>query len=234
MKRRPRRDVVRETHILLAGGQVMAASENRVLPDFDRVDLRGVGTVVVRQSAATSVTVQAAGGALDRVRTEVRDGQLIVGVRWWSALLAWKSLRGIEVRVEVPRLRALIVSGAGNIVTPDPVEAEELELKLSGAGSLEVRVKADRVVARLSGAGTITAAGSTDALEVSLTGAGRFSGPELEAGTVRVRSAGAGETVVFAARTLDVTLTGAGSIRYRGNPQVTSRISGIGSVRAAD
>jgi len=210
----------------------MAATQNRVLPDFDRIDLRGVGTVVVRQAAATSVTVRAEEDALDKVRTEVRDGQLIVGLRWWSALLAWKSLRDVEVQVEVPRLRALIVSGAGSIAAPEPVETEELELKLSGAGSLEVKVKASRVVARLSGAGTITAAGSADTLEVTLTGAGRFAGFELQAGAVRVRTAGAGETLVSAADKLDVTLTGAGSIRYRGNPQVTSRISGIGSVLA--
>jgi hypothetical protein len=212
----------------------MVATQERTLPDFDRIDLRGVGTVVVRQAAATSVTVQAGEDALDKVRTEVRDGQLIVGLRWWSALLAWRSLRNIEVIVAAPRLRALTVSGAGSIVTPEPFDAEQLELKLSGAGSLEVQVRAATVNARLSGAGSISVVGSADTLEVTLTGAGRFQGSELRAGVVRVRSAGAGETVVFAAEKLDATLTGAGSIRYRGNPQVTSRISGIGSVRAQD
>jgi hypothetical protein len=212
----------------------MAASRTRTLPDFDRIDLRGAGTVVVRQAAAASVSVQADEEALDKVRTEVRDGQLLVGLRWWSALLAWRALRNVEVHVAAPRLRALTVSGAGRIVTPDPFDAERLELKLSGAGSLEVQVRAAAVDARLSGAGSISLVGSADTLEVTLTGAGRFDGSELRAGVVRVRSAGAGETVVFAAEKLDATLTGAGSIRYRGNPQVNSRVSGIGSVRAQD
>ena len=43
-----------------------------------------------------------------------------------------------------------------------------------------------------------------------------------------------GDTLVLVRDRLDVTLTGAGSIRYRGDPKVTSRVSGIGSIEPAD
>ena len=212
----------------------MSVTQERSLPEFERIDLRGVGKVVVRQAEVASVVVQAPENVIDRLRTEVRERELIIGLRWWPLLFAWASVRDIEIHVAVPRLRGLVVSGAGKIVTPEPIEAEDLDLKLSGAGSLEIKVSARKIVARLSGAGSITAAGNAESLEVALTGAGRFDGSELKATAVRIRSAGAGETTVFAADSLDVTLTGAGTVRYRGAPKVSSRISGLGSLEAED
>jgi hypothetical protein len=210
----------------------MSVAQERSVPEFDRVDLRGVGTAVVRQGPVTSVVVDAPERVADKVRTEVRDGELRIALRWWAMLFAWASVDEIEVRVTAPGIKALTLSGAGKILAPEPIEAEDLDLKLSGAGSLDLKVRSRTVSVRLSGAGSIAAAGSADRLETSLTGAGRFDGSQLEVKEARVRTTGAGETLVFAVDSLDVTLTGAGAVRYKGNPKLTSRISGIGSLTA--
>ena len=43
--------------------------------------------------------------------------------------------------------------------------------------------------------------------------------------------AGAGQVVVRAEKTLKASISGAGSVEYIGDPQVTERISGAGRVR---
>ena len=42
---------------------------------------------------------------------------------------------------------------------------------------------------------------------------------------------GAGRVVVNAAKTLDVEISGAGTVDYLGNPEVTKKVSGAGRVK---
>jgi len=41
---------------------------------------------------------------------------------------------------------------------------------------------------------------------------------------------GAGEAVVHAVKLLDVTVDGAGTVQYRGNPKIIKKISGVGDI----
>jgi hypothetical protein len=53
---------------------------------------------------------------------------------------------------------------------------------------------------------------------------------ELKADDVTFRIEGVGTGVVYAEKTLNATIKGAGKIRYRGNPDVTEKIEGLGAV----
>ena len=210
-------------------------TEVRELSRFHSVDLRSLGRVVLVSGPEQKVEVEAEEDLQSRVRTEVQGGVLMIGLRWWlGALLRVPELADVLVRVTVPELREVRLSGAGQVRSEGPLRVGDLDLRLSGAGRLLLELTAERVLARLSGAGAVELSGTAAELEIRLSGAGAVQAERLEARRVRIRASGAGECRVQAAETLEVEVSGAGSVRYRGNPRIDSRITGVGRLAPLD
>ena len=105
-------------------------------------------------------------------------------------------------------------------VTPLRYELKVRDLRrlaLTGLGNIAApTLAADSFAAEVSGAGTLRVDNlAADALDLSLTGLGNAN----VAGAVDRQA---------------VSLSGAGSISYKGEPQVTQQISGVGSISAMD
>jgi hypothetical protein len=211
----------------------MESTEKRKLPPFHSVDFRGIGHVILEAGEEPSAEVTAEQSLLPRIRTEVQDGVLIVSIRWWFGLLfrVW-DLQSLEVRLAVKDLRRLSLSGAGTVESCGRLTVEELELRLSGAGRMSLELQGRRALVRLSGAGSIELSGEVEEQEVQLTGAGRIEAERLATKRARIRLSGAGECRLQVADTLEATLSGAGSVLYRGSPRVESRIRGVGRLEA--
>ena len=84
--------------------------------------------------------------------------------------------------------------------------------------------------ARLPGAGSIEVDGEADRLELALTGAGDLDAVDLRAADASVDSTGAVNATLWVTDRLDLSMTGAGAVRYHGDPSVTSTITGVGRV----
>ena len=207
----------------------------RELPTLHSVDLRGVGRVVLTVGPQQKVEVEGHEAVLPHVRTDVRDGVLVVGLRWWlGSVLHVGELGKVLVRVTVPQLRGIRLSGAGEMGSEGTLKVEDLDLRLSGAGRVALDLQAHRVEARLSGAGAVDLTGTAEALEIRLSGAGTVRAERLQARRVRIKSSGAGDCRVNASEDLEAEVSGAGRIRYVGRPRVESRVSGAGKVVALD
>jgi hypothetical protein len=210
-------------------------SEVRELSRFHSIDLRSLGKVVLVAGPEQKVEVLAEEDLLQRVRTDVESGVLVVGLRWWlGALLRVTELAEVEVRITAPELRSVRLSGAGQVRSEGPLTMDELDLRLSGAGHLKLELQAKRVEARLSGAGAVELSGTAEELEIRLSGAGAVRAEDLQARKVRIRASGAGECRVNAAEALEAEVSGAGSVRYRGKPRIESRITGVGRLFPLD
>lgn len=207
------------------------ATEVRDVPEFDAIDFAGFGSMVIEQGAGYEVELTGTESVLQRVDTDVRGGTLRVGQDSpWSLWPFFLGPQRLEVRVVVPSLERVVVSGAGD-VSIDGLEGERVELGLSGAGTVSARdVDLDRLVVELSGAGSARVSGVVDTQEVTLSGAGDYDGRDLESRNARVEVSGAGSVVVWAEERLDVRASGAGSVEYYGDPQVRSDVSGASSV----
>lgn len=205
------------TLVLLAGCSGGASgpleTQQRQVTGFHAIELRGAGelTIAVGQPASLGVTANKA--VLDKLKTEVTDGRLVIdhepgGWSWFS--------RGATLRVVVttPSLDDLEVNGAGN-VTISGATGPMLELDVRGAGNVE-------------------ASGETQQLSAQINGAGDMDLSRLMARDAKVSVNGAGNMKIQATGALDATVNGVGSIVYAGNPQpVQTAINGVGSIKPA-
>ncbi len=97
------------------------------------------------------------------------------------------------------------------------------KLGIAGVDNRELKVE-------LSGAGTAEVAGKTETFSVELSGAGTVDADKLTVQSVEVDVSGAGSVSLAEPEELTVDISGAGTVRYGGSPKITKSISGAGQL----
>jgi hypothetical protein len=145
----------------------------------------------------------------------------------------------------------LNVSGSGNMKV-DVEASGDLESDVSGSGDIELKGKCNsfksdvsgsgKIILALqaaggaefgvSGSGKIEASGSASRVKTTISGSGKILAANLETNSCEVRITGSGDVEINVKDELDATITGSGSVRYKGNPsKVNTHAAGSGSVR---
>lgn len=183
------------------------AGEIRQVSGFSAVELSSVGDLRIEQTGTESLTIEAAPDVLPLLTSEVSGGVLRLGVVPGAD---FRTDQPIVYRLTVDALDALTVSGAGDATAAD-----------LRTGALTVDI---------TGAGDVTLGGTADSQVVTIGGSGDYDAQDLATATATLTVDGAGDAVVRVSDRLDVTVGGAGSVEYIGDPQVTRDVSGAGDV----
>jgi hypothetical protein len=211
-------------------------TEFREVSDFDRVFLRDYGELVITQGEQESLTIEAHPDVIPKIKTEVREGKLVIkiGGTWMDklghALSTSLTRQWIKYNLTVKKLTGLEIAGAVRVNASD-IQTDRLALKLSGAGHVKIKALSAEVLEVDSpGAGAINISGKVREQRIAMSGAGSYKAPKLESQHASVDIRGAGQATVWAAEDLDVTISGLGSVEYYGTPTLKKSVSGLGTV----
>jgi hypothetical protein len=178
----------------------------------DRLGVSGSMRVNVRRDGAPRVVVTGPAELVERVT--LRDGRL--GMEntynnWWRN---WGPNDRIEVEISGAALNEVSVSGSGQ-VRLGTLRQSDLEVTVSGSGSIYADGQVTRLDARVSGSGSAR-------LEGMRTQDGRFG------------VSGSGSITLAAAERADASVSGSGTIRITDRPRDLSHsVSGSGRIVAA-
>lgn len=215
-------------------------TENRNLPEFHSISLRTSCNVYIKQGNRQEVRLEGPEEALEKIITEVDDKKLTIKHEdnddgffgWAKSFFNSSGDSKVNIYITINKVEGLSVSGSGNIVGQGPIRSEELSLKVSGSGSMELNAKTDYIKSHISGSGDLVLEGRSKNNEVAISGSGKLMAEELEAQRYNIKISGSGSCRIYAMKEIEAKISGSGSIRYRGEPsQVNSKISGSGSVR---
>jgi hypothetical protein len=188
------------------GGSGSRKTETRDLGNFDAVEISGAYTVKIASGGKNSLQIEADDNLLPLIKTEVRGGRLVI-----SSKENFNTRKSPVVTISMPDVKKVETSGASNFEISG-VKNELLELKLSGASSMDL-------------------AGETGALKIDMAGAGSIDAKNLHAKSVDLNTSGAGSASVYATDALNVAISGVGSVDYYGQPKsIKKNISGFGSL----
>jgi len=199
--------------------------EEREVGYFHSVDLRTVANISLTQGDNQSLVIKADRDVLGKLKTEVRDGRLII-----SSRQNIRKVNAPEIAVEMKSIRALSISGSGDMLLE--LKTEQVETKVSGSGEMSLELEARTVRTNISGSGDIEMSGKAESLETKISGSGSLSAHDLETRSVSIRISGSGSCTVYATDELEVDISGSGNVEYRGQPKVNLSGSGSGSVRS--
>ena len=197
---------------------------------FDQIRIETFGEFIIQQGDEESLKIEAPRDYLRYITSEVENGVLVISTRRG---FMGGPVRHVVYTLTVKDLQKVSLSGAGTIKLLE-LETPSFELNLTGAGSIEIdNLIADKLEVNLTSAGAIVIAGEVDGQEVNLSGLGSYEAGDLRSNTADVLLTGAGSVVVWVEETLDVEVSGVGSVAYFGkNPQVNQNVSGLGSVNS--
>jgi hypothetical protein len=184
-------------------GSGVQKSELRTLPEFRKVKASGTANVEVTVGAPCQAEVTTDDNLLSLVTTSLKDGVLVVST-------AEKLRPKVPVRV---RLCA---------TTIDAVSAD------GGSQLTAAKVAGPQLLARAAGAARLRVSGSATAVELELGTASQADLSALSSATTTVRINQAASARIGHAETLNVTITGPGSVSYRGDPVITRSVTKLG------
>jgi hypothetical protein len=201
--------------------------------NYSRVKIGWAFLVDVFQGKAYKISVTSDG--FQNIRVEMEGDTLSIsyrGIPWmdWIATFGEKP----SVRITMPDLDEIIVSGASEVKTVNFQSAHDFQARLTGASRLEVRnMAADNLHFNVVGAGKVTgdikASGGAQfeligASSVDLTGS---------AGGLTLHSTGAShaELEKFAARSGDISLKGASTATVNLSDKMNASLSGASNLR---
>lgn len=189
-------------------GSGKVITEARNVADFTAVELQGAYVVELQLGAATKLEITGDDNLVPLLETTVVDGRLVV-----------KAKEPIAPKVELTL----------HLTTKDVSSIEA-----DGAVVLRVRnIDNARLFLRFAGVSGGLLEGKTQELEAKILGAGGLDGTKLDAARVKLDLSGVGRVDVNATEELVADVSGAGSVKYGGNPKsVKKTVSGAGSVTA--
>ncbi len=216
-------------YVMFAAISVSAQkTEDRSVGTFTKVSMGISGDVYISQGNTPKLTVEADAEILGLIVTEVKNDEL--KIRYSQSRV--KSKTPIRIWITTAEIEGLYLSGSGNIITETAIKANEMELKLSGSGNINVKdLSCDEVDAAISGSGNIDVTGSADELSIAISGSGNCNADEFKTEETDVKISGSGNCKVNATKDLTVAVSGSGSVFYVGNPTIDASVSGSGKIR---
>ncbi len=207
-------------------------SETRNVDLFHSVDFRGHGDLHLTQGKESVLRLEGERDLLDKYRTYVENGQLIIELDAWQK--SWRR-KSINAYITMPEVKELKISGSGNILGKSPVTSDKLVIRVNGSGDIDLEIEAKELESRISGSGEILLKGVVESHEYQISGSGELKGYDLVTENLKIKISGSGKCEVFVSNKLDVKVSGNGKVYYRGNPKIVNqRISGSGTIRKVE
>jgi hypothetical protein len=188
------------------------STQTRQVGDFTGIKTSSIIEVVLTQGDSCSVSIETADIAQNNVKTEVKDGVLVLSAAGVN------NTGEIRALVTVKNLRSLEVDGTSSVKTTNQLITDSLVIDAAGASGTRLDVKAAVISAKVAGASQVKLLGTADRLYGKVSGASALKAYQLSTVNADVETSGASSAHVSASASLKADASGASEIHYTGNP----------------
>jgi hypothetical protein len=225
--------------------------ETRNVSSFTKVSLRIPAKLYIKQGSTNKVELEGKKDVLKEIETEVDGSKLVISKegKWhdWSS-----GDNDINVYIVVKDLEGLAVSGSGKAIGEGKFAVENIDLDVSGSGSLKIEVEASGSIdAEVSGSGDMGLKGKCENFGSEISGSGTMdlaltvknaatfevsgSGKTKVSGTANsAKAAISGSGKILAAELevsrCNVDITGSGDVEINVKEALDADINGSGTV----
>ncbi len=199
--------------------------------DFTGIEIGHAFELVVTQSENYSVTVTAGEKVLENIHVRQDGTTLVFDIDGWTNLWfsSWYSAH--KVKITMPVLSVLKLSGAAKANVTGFKSAHAFNLELSGASEINMDMATGDFIADISGSSSIEGSLTAADLDIELSGASniKLTG---SGGNIRIKGSGASdvEMLSFSVNDADIRLSGASHINLEVNGRLDVHLSGAASL----
>ena len=214
---------VRTTQIRGSGNVI---TETRQVSNFNRLELTGIGTLVILQGEEESLEISAEDNILSKIQTRVMGNTLEIG---FDEFINITPIKEIIYTLRVKNLEGISTSGVG-VVQADSITGDHLEIEISGAGGVNIKeLTAKDLDVQISGSGNFYLAGIVASQQVELSGFGNYRAGDLRSEDAQIEISGTGNATIWVTHSIEAEISGLGNLNYYGNPNVSQEVNGLGN-----
>lgn len=200
--------------------------ETRNVGAFFNIDVEGEFEIVLQEGSNPLIAVETDENLHQYVETVV-DGRTL-RVRNVENIEPSEQTRLV---ITYQSLESIRLGGAAQLSNQSTLKAENLDIRVDGAGVIDLSVEAAELEVRLAGAGLISLRGKVNSQRLLLSGAGNLAAFELESKDCRIELSGYGSAQIFVTDNLEAEISGVGGIRFKGDPRnIRREVSGLGGI----
>ncbi len=204
--------------------------EERKVSSFNGIEVSGAFDIMLTQGTSNSVIVEADDNLMNLIRTEVRGNILVIDNK--KPIAHSKSLK---VCITFTDLKSIDVSGAVNLESQGKLTLSDLVISGSGASDGKLELDVQKLKIDCSGGSKLKLEGSAKDVDVDASGAVDLFAFDFPAENYKLDISGAGKAEINVSKELNVDISGAATVRYKGNPvKNVQDISGAGSIKKVD
>jgi hypothetical protein len=207
-------------------GNGKVTTEIRSIADFDAIECGGAFQLFLNQGEGGSLKIETDENIIPIVVTEVKNGKLII-----STKENIKRFDKLNIYITKNELREIDLSGAAKLKADDEYETKQLEIEMSGASELEMKLSVQKLDLDLSGAANANLYGMAKTTSIEISGAAELHALDMPISEADIDCSGAANAYLNIMESIQGEASGASNIRLKGNPQhVNIKTSGAASI----
>ena len=200
---------------------------------FDKVDVSGAIDVIVNIGNKSEVVIEADSAIMPYVVTEVKDRELRIYNKGIIGSFNFKNNK-IVVTITTPSILELESSGACDVTIND-LKTDMFKVSLSGACDLIGSFECNVLDFESSGSSDSKLKGKVKDCNIELSGASDIKALDLEVDNLKIEGSGSSNVEINVQNSLDVELSGASELRYKGEPKyIKTDMSGVSNLTKID
>jgi Putative auto-transporter adhesin, head GIN domain len=197
---------------------------------FTKLDLKLPLDVTIRPGKEFSLTLTVRDSDVaDKISAEVHGDTLVISTTEHSLRTHGKD----KATLTMPDLRAVSISGSGNVDVAGFEQGASMALEIAGSGDITYSGKSSAMAVAIAGSGNVKLKGTTGSLSVNIEGSGDLQASEFSAKNASVAVSGSGDADLrVSGGAVQFTVNGSGDIRWSGEASVVSAVThGSGSIK---
>ena len=194
---------------------------------YTAVDIRTGMELIYSEEVSDKVVIEIQENLIEYLDVRVENGVLIVDTK--NPINTGS--KDPKIYISNPDLSKISVSGFIIMSDCDKISGESFVLEVFGAAEIEAEFDVDELHINGSGAVNMDLSGRADTADINISGAGAIEAMELQTKSAFVAISGTGDVEISCSDNLDVDISGAGSVVYRGDPKVTQNTGGIATIK---
>ena len=203
------------TEGIKGNGNVTTQSRN-ISQNFKSIEVSHGINLIIEQSDAKSVTVEADENLLSNIITRVENGVLII-----ESNKGYNTEFTPQVTVKIPDINGLTASSGANINSNNTLVTDNMAVKAESGSQINIQVEADNITIENSEGSGTTVSGKALKLETTATEGSSIDAGRLAANVVTAQANSGSSTSVDAIVTLDGKASSGASVTYKRAPKTT-------------
>ena len=161
------------------------------IDDFDGIKLMVDADVFITQGSEQKVEITAEQNIIDEIERDVRN-------ETWEIEFDRCVIRhdDIQIFIVMENIELLSISSSGFIRGENNFNVDDIDLRITGSGDMDLALEATDVDGEITGSGKIFLEGITDDFDIDISGSGDYRAFDLIANRGDIRITGSGDSEV--------------------------------------